>query len=674
MSVNIQVTAQTQQAAQAMTQFAAQTSQAISAVAANSTQGARQLDVFAKTAQAAFVNTAQVSRRLQQQSALTTAEMARSAGALRSAATSLTFTAAMFAGPGVQQAVLPVMLLGQQTNAVAQAMKLVGVSAPFAVAGVAAITAAVVTGTVAVQAYLAKWNEVQAEQARMTQESSLSGRFTDIILRGQAAGKISDSQADTLFDKLASTDPRKIREVAQALREFVLPADRTEAATKLFQAQEEMRINALTGLEKERAEAERAKTQRLQAINEELAVFKSFNELKSAYIDAGRAREIEGLTSIEQVRSRLYVTADAEFQTRMTRLAEAEDKERLARSAATEAEIVKRLQAEERALQEEIKLIERYQREQEQADAEFLRRMEERRQRNLQRVANDPFLTDAEKFRSMQAMGAGTDELGADPNSFGEQFRSQLVQLQNEIGTFSQAGAAMINNGLRSALDGVSQSIYGVITGARNMGQIWISVLGQMAQMAIRFGVEQLFAFLTVQGKQLIAHITTERAKTVSTVRESTARKAAVLGEAAAEGVATGAKAAGSVASIPYVGWALAIAAFASVVAMIASATDGARATGGPVWRDGTFVVGERGPELFVPQSDGQILNNSDTMKVLSGAGGASGGAGQSNQSIKVVMVGDINKAIEEALNSEFGERVIVQTMNGKRLDLGFPT
>lgn len=43
-----------------------------------------------------------------------------------------------------------------------------------------------------------------------------------------------------------------------------------------------------------------------------------------------------------------------------------------------------------------------------------------------------------------------------------------------------------------------------------------------------------------------------------------------------------------------------------------ASVPTGARAEGGPVSKGGTFLVGERGPELFTPKQDGNITSNED--------------------------------------------------------------
>ena len=55
---------------------------------------------------------------------------------------------------------------------------------------------------------------------------------------------------------------------------------------------------------------------------------------------------------------------------------------------------------------------------------------------------------------------------------------------------------------------------------------------------------------------------------------------------------------------------------------------DGARAAGGPVWPGGAFLVGESGPELFVPGTAGSIVANGG------GGGGAVGGGAVINVTV----------------------------------------
>jgi hypothetical protein len=83
----------------------------------------------------------------------------------------------------------------------------------------------------------------------------------------------------------------------------------------------------------------------------------------------------------------------------------------------------------------------------------------------------------------------------------------------------------------------------------------------------------------------------------------------------------------------------------------------GARAAGGPVGADGTYLVGERGPELFTPSSSGTIVPNHE----LGGGGGISV---VSNYSIQIDsradkgeiyagmqrMLAENNKALDERL------------------------
>ena len=288
------------------------------------------------------------------------------------------------------------------------------------------------------------------------------------------------------------------------------------------------------------------------------------------------------------------------------------------------------------------------------------------------RIQNNFLLTDAEKYDQMRAAGVPQDQLGPNPNSFTENLGSNLTQLQNQLGTFSQASAALITNGIGSAIHGIGDGIMGLIDGTRSWAQLWGSVLKQMATQGIQFMVEQLARFVLTKAKELVIHASTETAKTTATVTGAATRTTAAAGEAGMEAVVTGSKAASSVADIPYVGWALAIAAFAGVVAMIATAVSNARAAGGPVTAGQPYLVGEQGPEIFYAPRNGGILTNDDTMKVLSGGRGATaGGSGPTEVNVKSIIVANLQQAMEEALASERGAKIIVQTADGRLIDLG---
>jgi hypothetical protein len=82
------------------------------------------------------------------------------------------------------------------------------------------------------------------------------------------------------------------------------------------------------------------------------------------------------------------------------------------------------------------------------------------------------------------------------------------------------------------------------------------------------------------------------------------------------------------------------------------------RATGGPVDSGTPYIVGEQGPELFVPSSYGRIMNAFSTNKaLLSNAGGGVMSSGGSNVTINVTVSPTADKAaigqtLVEAINA----------------------
>lgn len=63
----------------------------------------------------------------------------------------------------------------------------------------------------------------------------------------------------------------------------------------------------------------------------------------------------------------------------------------------------------------------------------------------------------------------------------------------------------------------------------------------------------------------------------------------------------------------------------------------GGRASGGPVTAGTPYIVGERGPELIVPDGNAMVYNASETARIL-GAGGGTWGAGKGSQPGPMVL------------------------------------
>lgn len=53
---------------------------------------------------------------------------------------------------------------------------------------------------------------------------------------------------------------------------------------------------------------------------------------------------------------------------------------------------------------------------------------------------------------------------------------------------------------------------------------------------------------------------------------------------------------------------------------LLAGTSEGMRAAGGPVMAERAYMVGERGPELFIPQVQGSIISNSEVLRAMRGA------------------------------------------------------
>jgi TP901 family phage tail tape measure protein len=96
---------------------------------------------------------------------------------------------------------------------------------------------------------------------------------------------------------------------------------------------------------------------------------------------------------------------------------------------------------------------------------------------------------------------------------------------------------------------------------------------------------------------------------------------------------------------------------------------DGARAGGGPVWRGGEFWVGEEGPEIFKPKTDGHITPADQSRRAPSSASAsadrptvqpaaASGGRGGATLSAQVNLYGSNLTAedVVRALERKFGD------------------
>lgn len=201
---------------------------------------------------------------------------------------------------------------------------------------------------------------------------------------------------------------------------------------------------------------------------------------------------------------------------------------------------------------------------------------------------------------------AKTQELAGDgEDSEGGYWEKWLAGAEEALTTFDELANSVIDNfstGFGNAFESMvfdaenlGESLKGM---AEGMARSVVNALGQMAA--------QWLAYQAVQ--MLVGKTTAASAAGAKTFEAMAAQQMAALNAFAAT------------AAIPIIGPAMAPAAagaalaatspFVATVASLSAAAVGARADGGPVSQGMPYLIGERGPELFVPGTSGAVVPN----------------------------------------------------------------
>ena len=80
------------------------------------------------------------------------------------------------------------------------------------------------------------------------------------------------------------------------------------------------------------------------------------------------------------------------------------------------------------------------------------------------------------------------------------------------------------------------------------------------------------------------------------------------------------------------------------------------RATGGPVTSQQPYMVGERGPELFVPGSNGGVMSNNDLRSAMNSQGGGAAGSPVLNMSFESTTIGGVEYVSRDQLEQAMAE------------------
>lgn len=161
---------------------------------------------------------------------------------------------------------------------------------------------------------------------------------------------------------------------------------------------------------------------------------------------------------------------------------------------------------------------------------------------------------------------------------------------------------------MMSTIEAISDSVAGVIVEGGNMLDAFRSigqmVLKEMLSMLIKIGLQRLVTAAisnAATATQASAELSKGAATTYMNAFSSTAA-IPIIGPSLAPGVAAASTAAATAGAT----------AAGAAGSALGTTIAGARADGGPVGMGQTYLVGERGPELFTPRSNGNIISNED--------------------------------------------------------------
>jgi hypothetical protein len=258
--------------------------------------------------------------------------------------------------------------------------------------------------------------------------------------------------------------------------------------------------------------------------------------------------------------------------------------------------------------------------------------------------------------------------MGANPNSFTQSVSSNLGTLTEEMGTFSQGAASVLTNGVGSAINGISESIMGMIDGTKTWGQVFAQVGRQIIASMIQVVVNWI-AQMTVLA--LLKKIFQQEENMAA------ANAAAAWGPAAVA------------ASIATMGAAAAVGTAAAIAGMSAGAVVGGAlgstaaagfAEGGYTGKGGKYEVAgvvHRG-EFVVPQDDvnriglGPLQERIYNGPMKSGGSATQTAAAASPKMPNVHIYMDKDRWLQ-ATKDDIGSIAVDAVLN-KRLDLGMNT
>lgn len=141
---------------------------------------------------------------------------------------------------------------------------------------------------------------------------------------------------------------------------------------------------------------------------------------------------------------------------------------------------------------------------QRQALLDIVRLLRERAALENDTAAREQMLTRADAFdQRLAGIDQQTGALGPDPTSMGQQMMASLTQLQTQFGTVAQQVARGFSSVIGGAVDGIAESLAGLIQGTMDWGDALRNVARTMGTAVVN-AISRMFAEWVV-GRALMA-------------------------------------------------------------------------------------------------------------------------------------------------------------------------
>lgn len=190
-----------------------------------------------------------------------------------------------------------------------------------------------------------------------------------------------------------------------------------------------------------------------------------------------------------------------------------------------------------------------------------------------------------------QVRGAGKgaadaiDARAAAQTAPGQKIKGFIAQAEEQLNDF-EGMAIRVSQGVGDAVgNSLTNGIAGLIEGTTTIKDIFADFLKDIGQILLKEAAKMIATYVAIGVAKIFAGLGSATSGGGSSVETITSK----YGSFGAEGAANAAK---SLPPLP-------------------------RANGGPVLGGQPYIVGERGPELFVPSASGMVLNNNQTRNQL---------------------------------------------------------